>query len=50
MKVIHEKAIEVYNDLKLDIDEQQDVIEYLKEQCDIDNEVKFRKSQLLETP
>ena len=35
MKVTYEKAIEVYNDLKLNVDEKQDYIKHLKEQCDI---------------
>ena len=38
MKVIYEKAIEVNNDLKLNVDEQQDDIKQLTEQCDIDGE------------
>ena len=38
MKVIYEKAIEVNNDLKLNVDEQQDDIKNFKEQCDIDDE------------
>ena len=32
----YEKAIEVNNELNLNVDEQQDDIEHLKEQCDID--------------
>ena len=32
------KAIEVNNEPKLNVDEQQDDIKHLKEQCDIDNE------------
>ena len=32
------KAIEVNNELKLDVDKQQNTIKYLKEQCDIDDE------------
>ena len=36
MKVNNEKAIEVNNELKLNVDEQQDDLIYLKEQCDID--------------
>ena len=38
MKVNYEKAIEVNNDLKLNIDELQDDIKHLKEQCDIYDE------------
>ena len=41
MKVNYEKAIEVNNDLKLNMDELQEYIKHLKEQCDIydENEV-----------
>ena len=38
MKVNRENAIDVNNELKLNVDEQQDDIKHLKEQCDIDNE------------
>ena len=38
MKVIYEKAIEVKNDLKLNVQEQQDDIKHFKEQYDIDDE------------
>ena len=38
IKVIYEKAIEVNNDLKLTVDDQQGDIKHLKEQCDIDDE------------
>jgi uncharacterized protein involved in tolerance to divalent cations len=37
MKVNYEKAIEVNNEYKLNVDEQQDNIKHLKEQCDIIN-------------
>ena len=37
MRVIYEKAIEMNNDLKLNVDKQQDDIKHLKEQCDIDD-------------
>ena len=37
MKVNYEKAIEVNNEYKLNVDEQQDNIKHLKEQCDINN-------------
>ena len=36
MKVIYEKTIEVNNQLKVNVDEQQDDIKYLKEQCNKD--------------
>ena len=32
-----EKAIEVMNEIKLNVDEHQDDIKHLKEQCDRDN-------------
>ena len=38
MKVIFEKVIEVNNVHKLNVDEQQEDIKHLKEQCDIDDE------------
>ena len=38
MKGIYENDIEVNNDLKLNVDEQQDDIKHLIEQCDIDYE------------
>ena len=38
MKVNNEKAIDVNNELKLNVDEQQDDIKHLAEQCDIDDE------------
>ena len=38
MKVNYEKAIEVNNELKLNVDKQQDGKTHLKEQCDIDDE------------
>ena len=35
--MLFEKAIEVNNDLKLNVHEQQNVIKHIKEQCDIDD-------------
>ena len=35
------KAMEVNDELKVNVDEQQDDIKHLKEQCDIDNEDEF---------
>ena len=35
MKVNYERAIKVNNELKVNVDEQQDDIKHLKEQCDI---------------
>ena len=36
--MIYEKVIEVNDDIKLSVDEQQYDIKHLKEQCDIDDE------------
>ena len=45
----YEKAIEVNNELKFNVDEQKYDIKDLKDQCDIDDEDKvLKKSQLLE--
>ena len=38
LKVIDERAIEVNNELKLNVDEQQDDLKHLKEQRDVDDE------------
>ena len=38
LKVIYEKAIEVNNKLKLNVDVQQYDIKQLNKQCDVDNE------------
>ena len=38
MKVNYGKAIQVNNELKVNLDEQQEDIKHLKEQCDIENE------------
>ena len=50
MKVIQEKAIEVNNDLKLNVDEQQDDIKHLKEQYDIDDEDEFQEITAARNP
>ena len=41
MKVGNEKALEVNSDIKINVDEQQEDIKHLKEQCNMndDNEV-----------
>ena len=44
MKVNYEKTIEVINQLKVNVDEQQDDIKYLKEQCN-----KYDKDKVQET-
>ena len=38
LKVFYEKAIEVNNELKLNVDEQEDDIKHLNKQCDVDDE------------
>ena len=50
MKVKYEATIEVNNQLKVNVDEQQDDNKLLKEQCKKMINIKFRKSQVLETP
>ena len=40
----------VNNELKLNVDKQQEDITHLKEQCNKDDKEKFRKSQVLEPP
>ena len=42
MKVNYYKAIQVKNELKENVDDQQVDMKHLKEQCDIDDEV-FKK-------
>ena len=46
----YEKTIEVNNELKLNVDEQQDDIKHLKEQCDIDYEDEFQEITAATTP
>ena len=46
MKVNYEKTIEVNNQLKVNVDEQQNDIKDLKEQCNRE----FRKSEVQEPP
>ena len=43
IKVIYEKAIEVNNAIKLNVDEQQDDINHLKEPCDIEDEYEVQE-------
>ena len=44
------KANEMNNELKLNVDEQQDDIKHLKEQCDIDNEDEVQEITAAITP
>ena len=46
----YEKAIKVNNELKLNVDEQQDDIKHLKEQNDIDNEDEVKEITAAITP
>ena len=46
----YEKAIEVNNEHKVNVDEQKDDINHLENIVTYLTKMKFRKSQLLETP
>ena len=48
MKVIYEKAIEVNNDLKVNVDEQQVDMKIYKNNVTYIMKMKFSKSQFLE--
>ena len=50
MKVIYEKAIEVNNDLKFNVHEQQDDIKHLKGQCDTDDEDEVQEITVARNP
>ena len=50
MKDSSEKAIEVNNVLRVNVDEQQDDIKQLKEQCDKDNKDKVHEITAAITP
>ena len=50
MKVIYEKAIDVNNELKLNIDEQQNDVKHLTEQCDINNDNEVQEITAAITP
>ena len=50
MKVNYENGIEVNNELKLNVDDQQDDIKHLKEQWDIDDEDEVQKITAARTP
>ena len=50
MKVSYEKTIEVNNQLKLNVDEQQDELKHVKEQCDIDDEDEVQEITAARTP
>ena len=50
MKVIYERAIEINNDLKFNVDEQQDDIKHLKEECDMGDEDKNQEISAARNP
>ena len=50
MKVNYDKAIEVNNKLKLNVDDQQDDIKHLKEQWEIYDEDEVQKITAARTP
>ena len=50
MKVNYENAIEVNNELKLNVDDQQDDIKHLKEQWEIYDEDEVQKITAARTP
>ena len=50
MKVNYDKAIQVNNEHKVNVDDQQVDMKHLKEQCDIDDEDKFQKTTVSRTP
>ena len=50
MNVNYEKAIEVNNELKLNVDEQQDGIKHLKEQWDIYDDDEVQKITAARNP
>ena len=43
MKVNYKKAIDINIELKLNVDQQQDKIKHLTEQCDIDDEDNYQE-------
>ena len=50
MKVNYEKAIKVNNEFMVNVDEQQDDIKHIKEQCDIDDENEVQEITAARTP
>ena len=50
MKVNYDKAIQVNNELKVNVDDQQVNMKHLKEQCDIDDEDKVQRTTVASTP
>ena len=50
MKVNYDKAIQVNNELKVNVDDQQVDMKYLKEKYDTDDEDKVQKTTVAKTP
>ena len=50
MKMNYDKAIQVNNELKVNIDNLLVDMKHLKEQCDIDDEDKVQKTTVARTP
>ena len=50
MKVNFDKAIQVNNELKVNVDDQQVDKKHLKEQCNIDDEDKIQKTTVARSP
>ena len=50
MKVNYDKAIQVNNEFKVNVDDQQVEMKHSKEQCDIDDEDKVQKITVARTP
>ena len=50
MKVSYEKAIEVINEIKLNVDKQQYDTKYVKEQCDMDDGDEVKEITVARTP
>ena len=50
MKVNYDKAIQMNNELKVNVNDQQVDMKHLKEQFDIDDEDKVQKTTVARTP
>ena len=50
MKVNYDKAIQVNNELTVNVDDQKVDMKHLKEQCDIDDEYKVQKTTVSKNP
>ena len=50
MKVNYERVIELNNELRVNVDEQQDDTKHLKEQCDLDDDDEVQEITASITP